>query len=117
MSRSSGRRLRRLADLLRAEISTVLLQKVKDPRLGFVTVTGVEVSPDAQHATVYYSVLGDEEEHKATREALQSATGFIKAELGKVLDLRYIPSLKFRFDSSLEEAAHLEKILKETPDD
>ena len=117
MSQHSGRRLRRLADLFRAEISTILLRKVKDPRLGFVTVTGVEVSPDTQHATVFYSVLGDDEEHEATREALRSASGFIKTELGKVLDLRYLPSLTFRFDSSLEEAARLEKILERTHDE
>lgn len=103
----------RVGDLLHHEISQLLLKEIKDPRIGFVTITGVEVSDDLKEAKVYYSVVGTEEEKKAAGKGLMSSAGFIRNELRKVLDLRYIPNLTFRFDSSIEYGDKIERLLKE----
>lgn len=103
----------RVGDLLHHEISQLLIKGVKDPRIGFVTITGVEVSDDLKEAKVYYSVIGTDEEKKAAEAGLKSSAGFIRNELRKVLALRHIPNLHFRFDSSLEYGARIEKLLKE----
>ncbi|MDO8445296.1 MAG: 30S ribosome-binding factor RbfA [Deltaproteobacteria bacterium] len=103
----------RVGDLLHQEISQLLIKGVKDPRIGFVTITGVEVSDDLKEAKVYYSVIGTDEEKKAAEIGLKSSAGFIRKELRKVLALRHIPNLHFRFDSSLEYGARIERILRE----
>ncbi len=103
----------RVGDLIHHEISQLLMKGIKDPRIGFVTITGVEVTDDLKEAKVYYSVIGSEEEKKAAADGLRSSTGFIRSTLRKVLALKHIPNLHFRFDSSLEYGDRIERLLKE----
>ena len=88
------------------------MNKVKDPRLGFVTVTGAKITEDLKIATIYLSIL-KEEEKETTLEMLNSAKGFIRAELAKRLRMKFIPSLTFRIDESLEYGVRIEKLLRE----
>lgn len=104
-------RLQRVRELLKEEISHILLREMKDPRLGFLTVTDVEVSADLRHARVYVSVLGSKEEGQATMEALENAAGFVRRTLGERVRLRYIPELVFVYDPTAEKAARLERLL------
>ena len=90
----------------------MLESKIKDPRLGFVTVTEVRVTGDLQQATVYYTVLGDEQEQRDTAAALASARGHIRSEVGRQLGLRLTPSLEFSADNVPETAADLERALR-----
>lgn len=105
----------RVADAIREEISALLSRGLKDPRIGFVTVTDVEVSPDLRQARVFYSVVGPEADRATTRKGLESATGFIQSHVGKRLGLRNTPLIEFRYDASLERGARIERLLKEHP--
>src|SRR5205814_572230 len=95
------RRQQQVADAIHKEISLLIQREMKDPRLGFVTVTRAEVSPDLQHARVFVSVMGTPEEQAASLKALESAAGFLRHELGHRLTMRYTPALQFRADSSI----------------
>jgi ribosome-binding factor A len=106
-----GKRLERVNQLVKEEISAVLLRELKDPRLGFVSVTEVETSKDLRTAKVFVSVLGDERQWQASLTALQSARGFIRNWLRSHLDLRVTPTLDFRADRSMEHAAKIQTIL------
>ncbi|MEK7741400.1 MAG: 30S ribosome-binding factor RbfA [Nitrospirota bacterium] len=97
---------------MREEIADIIMNKVKDPRLGFVTVTGAKITEDLKIATIYLSIL-KEEEKETTIEMLNSAKGFIRAELAKRLKMKFIPSLTFRIDESLEYGVRIEKLLRE----
>jgi ribosome-binding factor A len=111
-----GKRLERVNQLIKEEISMLLHRELKDPRLGFVTVTEVDVTPDLKHAKVYVSVLGGEEQWAASLAALQSAKGFVWAWLRRHLDLRATPELAFRPDRSMEHAAHIQSLLADLSD-
>ncbi|MDI6744814.1 MAG: 30S ribosome-binding factor RbfA [Thermodesulfovibrionales bacterium] len=106
------KRSQRVSDLIREEIADIVMNKVKDPRLGFVTVTGAKITEDLKIATIYISVLKEEEKETAL-EIINSAKGFIRAELAKRLRMKFIPSLTFRIDESLEYGSRIEKLLKE----
>ncbi len=106
------KRSQRVSDLIREEIADIIMNKVKDPRLGFVTVTGAKITEDLKIATVYISIL-KEEEKETMLEMLNSAKGFIRAELAKRLRMKFIPSLTFRIDESLEYGVRIEKLLRE----
>lgn len=106
-----GKRLERVNQLIKEEISMLVQRQLKDPRLGFVTITGVETSPDLKHAKVFVSVLGPEEQWAASFRALESARGFIWSWLRRHLDLRATPELLFRPDRSMEHAAHIQSLL------
>ena len=106
------KRSQRVSDLIREEIADIIMNKVKDPRLGFVTVTGAKITEDLKIATIYLSIL-KEEEKETTIEMLNSAKGFIRAELAKRLRMKFIPSLTFRIDESLEYGVRIEKLLRE----
>lgn len=106
-----GKRLERVNQLVKEEISTLLLRELKDPRLGFVTVTEVDVTPDLKQAKVYVSVLGPEEQWVSSFKALESARGFVWSWLRKHLDLRVTPALLFRPDRSMEHAARMQALL------
>jgi ribosome-binding factor A len=108
-----GKRLERVNQLIKEEISMLLQRELKDPRLGFVTVTEVDVSPDLKVAKVYVSVLGSEENWASTLRALESARGFVWNWLRRHLDLRVTPDLMFRPDRSMEHAAHIQSLLAE----
>ena len=106
------RRIERVNNLIRQEISGLLQRQVNDPRLGnFVVITEVSTSPDLRYAKVFVSCLGDEAEKKETLSILAAASGFFRKELAKRLKLRYIPELSFRWDDSIERGAHLQELI------
>ncbi|PYM14669.1 MAG: 30S ribosome-binding factor RbfA [Candidatus Rokuibacteriota bacterium] len=111
-----GKRLDRVNQLIKEEVSTLLQRELKDPRLGFVTVTAVEVSKDLRVAKVFVSVLGDEAQWAASLGALDSARGFVRNWLRQHLDLRVIPELTFRADRSMEHAARIQHLLRRLDD-
>ena len=106
-----GKRLERVNQLIKEEISTLLHRELKDPRLGFVTVTGVETTADLKQAKVYVSVLGNDEQWVKSFKALESARGFVWGWLRRNLDLRVTPELSFRPDHSMEHAARMQSLL------
>jgi ribosome-binding factor A len=108
-----GKRLDRVNQLIREEVSFLIQRELKDPRLGFVTVTQVETSPDLRTAKVFVSVLGDEAQWTASLAALASARGFIRNWLRQHLDLRQTPELDFRADRSMEHAARIQELLRQ----
>ena len=103
-------RTRRVDQLLQEEISAVIQREVHDPRVGFVTITSVETTPDLRHATVYASVIGDEAQRKATMEALGRAMPFVRHHLGK-LHLKRIPQLHLREDDSAQRGSRVMQLL------
>jgi ribosome-binding factor A len=111
-----GKRLDRVNQLIKEEISTLLQRELKDPRLAFVTVTGVETSKDLRVAKVFVSVLGDERQWTASMAALASARGFVRNWLRQHLDLRVTPEVDFRADHSMEHAARIQSLLKQVQD-
>jgi len=115
--RNQTMRCRRVADSLRKEISSMLLlQEVKDPRISFVTIIDVAVSPDMRMAEVYYTVHGSGDEKRETLSGLQSSAGFIRRELGKRLHLKRIPELNFRYDETIDHGFHIDKLLADLDD-
>jgi ribosome-binding factor A len=107
------KRLERVNQLVRHEISHLLQRELKDPRLGFVTVTGVDVAPDLRTARVYVSVLGSEADWQGSLAALDSAKGYIRNWLGPRLRTRAVPHLTFHPDRSMAHAAHIQSLLEE----
>lgn len=103
----------KLADRIKVIVATMIDTRVKDPRLGFVTVTEVRVTGDLQHASVFYTVLGEESEREASAAALESAKGMIRSEVGRRLGLRLTPSIEFVPDALPDSAKHLEDVLRE----
>jgi ribosome-binding factor A len=106
-----GKRLERVNQLIKEEISAVLQRQIKDPRLGFVTVTEVDTTADLKLTRVYVSVLGPEDQWAKSFKALESARGFVWNWLRKHLDLRVTPEIIFRPDRSMEHAAHIQSLL------
>lgn len=106
-------RIRRVAVRARVSVARTLEREVKDHRIGFMTITDVRVTGDLQHVTVYYTVLGDERDHKRTRRALNSARGLIRSRLGRDLGLRLTPTVSFEEDHLGESAASLEETLRQ----
>lgn len=109
----AGERQARLGDRIRVILAERLEKGLRDPRLGFVTITDVRVTGDLQHASVFYTVLGSEEERAASADALRSATGMLRSELGKHLNTRLTPSLEFIPDAIPENADHISELLRE----
>ncbi|WP_424935431.1 MULTISPECIES: 30S ribosome-binding factor RbfA [Bacteria] len=109
----AGERQARLADRIRVILAERLEKGLRDPRLGFVTLTDVRVSGDLQHASVFYTVLGSEEERVASGAALASATGMLRKEVGRQLNVRLVPTLEFIPDALPETADHLEDLLRQ----
>jgi ribosome-binding factor A len=101
----------RVADVLQKEICQLLLKEVKDPHLGFITITGVEVSRDLKLAKIFYTLLGSPDQAEESSRALQRITPFIKKQLGRKLHLRSIPDISFRYDHSLEYGTKIDTIL------
>jgi len=107
-------RPRRVAQLIQEELGRVILKGFRDPRIsGFLTITGVKLSPDLKEGMVYFSVLGSEEERKETAKGLAAATQYIRREIGRNLKLRYTPNLRFVFDEAIERGDRIERLLKE----
>lgn len=109
----SSRRVERVSEAVREAIAEMLLREVKDPRIGFVTVTGVSLTDDLRHARVFFSCMGDELARQQTLAGLRSAGGFMKAQLMRRLKLRYAPEIVFQFDPSVAEAERLAGLLRD----
>ena len=108
-----GKRSEKVADLIQREISEMLLTSLKDPRIGFVTITKVGVSEDCRSARVYFSVAGTPMEREKSIEGLNSAKGFVRKQLGRRLKLRYTPEILFQFDPSIEYAIHIGEVIRQ----
>jgi len=107
------KRSEKVAESIHELVSALLLKGVKDPRIGFTTITGVKVSDDLHLATIYFSVIGSDEEKKSTESGLNSARGFIRRELGKSLRMRYVPDVLFRYDESVDYGQRIDTLLDE----
>ena len=107
----SSPRVRKIADRIQVIVAEMLERRIKDPRLGFVTVTDVRLTGDTQQATIFYTVLGEEESQSGTAAALESAKGVLRSEVGKQLGMRHVPTLTFVPDALPESARHLDEVL------
>ncbi|MBI3430343.1 MAG: 30S ribosome-binding factor RbfA [Actinobacteria bacterium] len=105
-------RSQKVADRIKVVVASLLEGKIKDPRLGFVTITDTRITGDLQHASVFYTVLGDDEQRASTAAALESAKGVIRAAVGKDLGVRITPSIEFFSDALPESAKALESLLE-----
>jgi ribosome-binding factor A len=103
----------KVREFIREQVSDILHHQVKDPRIGFVSVTDVEVSADLRHARVFVSVLGDEQAKAQTLAGLHSAAGFVRGELGRRLQMRFVPELTFRLDDSIERGTRVVSLLRQ----
>lgn len=110
-------RANRVAEQMKKELSDIISRRLKDPRVGFVTVTDVQVTGDLQQAKVYITVLGDEDTKQETLTALEKAKGFIRSEIGSRIRLRKTPEIFFEFDESIEYGNRIEKLISELKKD
>ena len=108
---SSQLRIEKLQELIKQEMSKMLLREIKDPRIGFVTVTDVEMTGDLREAKIFVSVMGSDEQVQESLKGLKSALGFIRREIGKRIRLRFTPEISFALDTSLDYCEHIQKIL------
>jgi ribosome-binding factor A len=108
-----SRRTERLGEEIKEEIAQMIAGELKDPRIGFVTVTRVELAADLRNARVYVGILGTPEERKKSLEGLQAASGFLRRALGQSLRLRYTPELSFKYDEGLEHTDRVARLLDE----
>jgi ribosome-binding factor A len=104
-------RVAKIADRIQVIVAEMLERRIKDPRLGFVTVTDVRLTGDSQQATIFYTVLGEDEARESTAVALESAKGVLRSEVGKQLGMRHVPTLEFIPDALPESARHLDEVL------
>ena len=111
----SAGRMRRVDEAVRAVLSDAIATDLSDPRVGFVTVTAVQTSPDLRHARVYVSILGDVQEREQTLHALQAAHGYLQGRLAAQLTLKHTPLLAFHFDPSVERGMRITKLLEQEP--
>jgi ribosome-binding factor A len=114
----AGARMRRVNEAVREVLSSQLALGLKDPRIGFVTVTGVDTSPDLRAARVYVSILGDEGERQAALEGLESSRGFLQGRIGDELRMKRTPTLTFHYDETVERADRMMRLIDEVaPED
>jgi ribosome-binding factor A len=106
-----GGRMRRVDEAMRAVLSDAISKDLKDPRIGFVTVTGVKTSPDLRHARVYVSVLGDDATREASIEGLRSAHGFLQRRVATELTLKHTPALAFEYDGSVDRGMRITELI------
>ena len=106
-----GGRMRRVDEAMKAVLSDAIASDLKDPRVGFVTVTGVKTSPDLRHARVYVSVLGDESARAETLAGLGSAHGYLQSRLASELTLKHTPALSFEYDGSVDHGMRITELL------
>jgi ribosome-binding factor A len=104
-------RTRRIEEQIQKELASIIQYELKDPRVNWVTISGVEVSRDISHATIFYTVLGQDERSPETEKGLEKATGFMRRELGKRVTLRSIPQLHFKFDESLTKGDRMTSLI------
>lgn len=104
-------RVGRVSEQIKKELSLILQNELKDPRIGFTTITGVEVTNDLSQAKVYLSVMGSDQQKEETLQALAKAKGYMRSELGKRIRLRHTPELIFKLDSSIDYGSRIEELL------
>lgn len=109
----SIQRARRVGEEIKKELSQIIQTEMKDPRLGFLSITDVEASSDLRYVKVFVSIMGTEQEQTLTMGILQRAVGFLRSELGSRIRLRYTPELSFHLDNSIENGARIEKLLRD----
>lgn len=107
------KRTDRVGEVIREEISSILLEEINDPRITYVSITSVEVSADLKHAKVFVSILGTEQKKEEVFKGLKSARGYIQKKLGQRLRLRYTPEIIFKMDSAIERGLHIYELLTE----
>ena len=107
----ASQRLEKVAEEIKKEVAQILQLEIKDPRIGFVTITQVRITPDLQHATVLFSLLEGHGDAKKTESGLKSASGYVRRLVGERLGLRVTPQIHFKFDSSLVEGFRMSKLL------
>ncbi len=113
------KRTDRLSQLIKEQAGEIILKEMKDPRIriGFVTVTGAEVTPDLRQVKIYVSIFGDEKQREECMKALENSKGFFRSELGKRIRMRYTPEVIFKFDKSIEHGARIMELLRELKGD
>ena len=112
-----SRRLDQLSEEVREEVARIIGRELSDPRIGFVTVTRVDLAPDLKHARVYVGVLGDKAQHEKTLLGLKQASGFVRQKLGQRLRLRHIPMIEFQYDKGLDATDRVARLLEEISQD
>jgi ribosome-binding factor A len=110
---AQGSRPARIGDAIRQDLTELITRQVRDPGIGFITITHVKVTPDLQMARVYYTTLGDEKSRGQTKRALDRAKPFLRRQVGQRLQLRRVPELEFFFDESIERGDRIERIIQE----
>ena len=110
---SESARTQRVGEIIKEEISAMIAKDLKDPRIGFVTITDVDVSGDLRYADVYITVLGKKSEREATLEGLQRSGGYLRNELAKRIRIKYMPELRFHFDETVETGNRIEKLIRQ----
>jgi len=118
----SSQRAQKVAEAIRKEISALLIKGLKDPRIGFVTITSVDVTSDLSQARVYYTLMGSQDQRDETQAGLSSSASYIRQQLGRQLRLRHIPEVRFEYDASFDYGQRIEELLRdvkpnETQDD
>ncbi|MGM0499384.1 MAG: 30S ribosome-binding factor RbfA [Bacillota bacterium] len=112
----ANKRAIRVGELLKEEISQIVLREMKDPRIGFVSITDVEVSGDLRHAKVFISVYGTDKEKEETLAGLQQAQGYVRKLVGERVKIHHTPEIIFRYDDSIENGVHISEIIKDLKD-
>jgi len=107
-----GKRTERVASLLQMELSKLILERIKDPRLGFVTVTHVKITPDLKSAVVFLSVMGDKKKKEESLKVLERAAGFLQHEVGLAIKMRYTPRIQFELDDSLDRDFEIGQVIR-----
>jgi ribosome-binding factor A len=110
-------RMRRVNEAVREVLSVAITSDLKDPRIGFVTVTAVDTSPDLRHAHVYVSVLGDDRQREDSLAGLESSHGYLQSRVAQELRLKHTPQLDFRYDESIERGLRIQRILRGIPEE
>ena len=113
----SSQRAQRVAETIHKEISSLLIKGLKDPRIGFVTITSVDVTSDLRQARIYYTLMGSQESRAETQAGLDSCSSYIRQQLGRQLRLRFIPEIHFEYDASFDYGQKIEKLLSEVKAD
>ncbi len=106
-----------MAETIHKEISSLLIKGLKDPRIGFVTITSVDVTSDLRQARVYYTLMGSQDDRSQTKSGLDSCSSYIRQQLGRQLRLRYVPEIHFEYDASFDYGQNIEKLLSEVRTD
>jgi len=109
-----SRRTEQIGEAIREEVASIISQGLKDPRIGFVTITRAQVTPDLRHAKIFFGVLGDTAQRDKTQTGLRQAAGFIRREVGKRLKLRFTPELTFQYDVGIDATDRVARLLEET---